>query len=87
MSSTVRPKLLPRGQLPIRHKQHLDYEYTARALKDGHDVFFSGIKRQTAHYAAKKLTKMLKEDVLALPSVANDGEAGYALTLRKSFNE
>jgi len=64
--------VLPGGSLPIRYKTNIPYKSVASALKRGNDVSFSNLRRQTAHAAAKKLTGLVGEKVVAVPTVAED---------------
>lgn len=76
----VRPSVIPSGHVGITYKVHLDYDYSAQALATGNDIFFAGIRRQTAYKAAKKLSKMVGQNVVAFPAT-NDGQKGYAIIL------
>lgn len=82
----IRPRTLKGTKPIIRHKQHIDYEFSSKALLDGYDLFFSGIRRQTAHYAAKKLTKLIGQEVFVFP-MENSGEKGYAMITKKRLEE
>ena len=85
---SIRPRVLPRGSAKprISHRQHIDYEYAARALNDGYDLFFTGLRRQTIHTAAKKLSRMLGQDVYAF-SMDNGNERGYGVVMKSSLEQ
>lgn len=76
---STKPKIIKRGTWLPTNRQHIDYAYTVKALKKGDDAFFTGVNRQTIHKAAKKLSKMVGEEIVALP-YQNGGEKGYVVT-------
>jgi hypothetical protein len=60
------------------------YDEIVRELKVRRTVFVEGIKRQTAFYAAKKLSKMLGEKVVqrsALVKLRGEFLEGYSFEL------
>ncbi len=79
-------KIVKRGEVPIQIKMKIPYEKIIEGLKSNHDVVVTGIKPQTAYYASKKLTKMLGEEVIALPSVYQK-EKGYVFTTKSAIIE
>ena len=86
MTKTRKPRIFKRGELKVKYRQYIPYEEVANALKSGHDVFFSNLKRQTAYKAAKKLSRMVGKEVIAVPCEA-DGEKGYAFTLLYDYEK
>lgn len=68
----------PRKPLMIKswRRTKLPYEQMRDVLKVGHAYFIGGVKRQTAHNAAKALTKKLKFKVIAVSGLY-EGEKGY----------
>jgi len=53
------PEIVPEGNMKLRYRTYIPYKTVAQALKKGNDVRFSVLKRQTAHQAAKKLSKLV----------------------------
>ena len=47
------------GQLIITSRRVIPYDQMKPILRKGDSIFIEGLKRQTAHSAAKKLTKEL----------------------------
>jgi len=60
----------------------LPYPEMETLLKKGNEVFIEGIKRQTAHAAAKKLTKTLGFEVKAVASTCDFVDGNKSVTLR-----
>ena len=79
-------KMYKRGELDIRLRMKIPYDTVAEGIKSGHDVFVSDIGRQTAYYASKKLSKMVGDEVVALPTIV-DGEKGYFFTTKTAIKE
>jgi len=79
-STKVRAKrALSEEELPklrLRRYRVVDYEEAALALENDLLYFVEGIKRQTAHKAARALSRRLGEKVTAEP-VEYDGMRGY----------
>ena len=79
-------KIVKRGDVPIRIRMKIPYDKIIEGLKSNHDVVVTGIKPQTAYYASKKLTRMLGEEVIALPSFYLN-ERGYVFTTKSAIIE
>jgi len=78
----------PKGKMRLRYKTFIPYQSVAASLKQGNDIMFSNLRRQTAHAAAKKLTKLVGEKVKAVPTVTEDGkETGYGFITEVRLRE
>lgn len=82
------PRVLSSKDVEIQHKYwraFLPYEQMASELRAGREVFVEGVKRQTAHYAAKKLSRMLGKRVVQIPAFVKLSERevieGYSFRL------
>jgi hypothetical protein len=74
--------------MKLRYRTYLPYKTVAGALKEGNDVFFTDLKRQTAHKAAKKLSMMVRETVIAVPAASEkNGSVGYGFITEKRLKE
>jgi len=72
-----------KGQLQVKSRMRLlPYPDMEKLLKRGQEVFIEGIKRQTAHAAAKKLTKTLGFEVKAFSSTCDFVEGDKSVTLK-----
>jgi hypothetical protein len=69
----------PAKPLMIRtwRRSSLPYEEMEKTLKSGNAYFVSGIKRQTAHSAAQRLSKKVGFKVVAMSSIYEE-EKGYS---------
>jgi len=69
----------PKKSLMIRswRRTRLPYDKMAETLKAGHAYFVGGLKRQTAHAASQRLSKVLGTKVVAVSAKYED-EKGYA---------
>jgi len=76
--------IVPRkGHLRVTSRMRLlPYPDMEKLLKRGQEVFIEGIKRQTAHSAAKKLTKKLGFEVKAFASTCDFVEGDKSVTLK-----
>jgi len=84
LSTKARAKVIKDpSQLTYRYRLYIPYDEVAQGLKAGHDVFLEGIKRQTASKAAVKLSRLLNEQVFAIPSIMGKDRKGYAFTTRR----
>ena len=71
-------EVLPKGKMRLRYTTYIPYNSVAKALKEGNDVFYANLRRQTAHQAAKKLTKLTGTKIVAVPAESEDGgKVGY----------
>jgi len=72
-----------KGQMRLTSRMRLlPYPDMEKLLKRGQEVFIEGIKRQTAHAAAKKLTKNLGFEVKAYASTCDFVDGAKSVTLR-----
>lgn len=79
-------KIVDRGSVPAKIRMKMPYDKIAEALLSGKDVIVTGISRQVAFFAAKKLSRLVKDEVVALPTV-DEGEKGYLFTTKGAIIE
>lgn len=72
-----------KGQLRFTSRMRLlPYPEMEKLLRKGSEVFIEGIKRQTAHSAAKKLTEKLGFEVKAFASTCDFVDGNKSVTLK-----
>lgn len=72
-----------KGQLRFTSRMRLlPYDDMEQLLRKGNEVFIEGIKRQTAHSAAKTLTKKLGFEVKAYASTCDFVDDKKSVTLK-----
>jgi len=81
MSKTV---IVPKqGQLRVTSRMRLlPYPDMEKLLKKGSEVFIEGLRRQTAHAAAKRLSKKLGFEVKAFASTCDFVDGTKSVTLK-----
>lgn len=72
-----------KGQLRVTSRMRLlPYPDMEKLLRRGSEVFIEGIKRQTAHAAAKRLSETLKFEVKAYASTCDFVDGDKTVTLK-----
>jgi hypothetical protein len=82
-------EIIPKGRLRVRYKTtNIPYHSVAKALQEGNDIFYANLKRQTAHQAAKKLSKMTGAKIVAVPAMSEDQkQTGYGFITEARLKE
>lgn len=88
MSNNIKVHFPNKDEIKLGVKRgRIPYKEVELALQNGRGVFLEGLKRQTAHEAAKIISNHLKEDYIAVPAYVEINRVnirGYAFE-RKDF--
>jgi len=67
-NNTIKAHYPKKDEIILSMRNKVPYKEIKKSLKRGQGVFLEGIKRQTAHYAEKKISKDLKVEYVAVPA-------------------